>query len=123
MVTFKNFIVEVAYKDHRRCTAASCRAIADHFSVDHQLADGSNAPIHGNDAISHLKKIGLKVKVDHNFPFVGKTVKEFVAAHPKGAHFISTGGHAMALTDGKLTDTMNRGPNRRKITGHFEITK
>lgn len=123
MKDFKEYIAEVAYKDLRRCTAASVMAVAAHHNVDHGMSD-NKAPLKGADALQHLPKIGLKKVYDPNQPYMGKSVSSFVKDHPTGAHIISTAGHMMAVTDGKLTDTANRGPdNRRKIASHFEIVK
>lgn len=118
-----NLQINEAYKDHRRCTAHTIRAIADYHGVEHNLPDGAKAPIEGLGVIQHFPKIGLKVTGHHDQRHVGKTVKDFVKNNPTGAHYISTRGHAMAVTDGKLHDSSGKGPDGRKVQSHFEIKK
>jgi hypothetical protein len=43
------------------------------------------------------------------------TLRSFVAAHPRGKFFLTTRGHALALIDGDLIDTTERGADERKV--------
>jgi len=49
------------------------------------------------------------------------TVKRFVETHPEGSFFIIVSGHALALINGVLTDTEERGPDGRIVKTAFQI--
>lgn len=51
------------------------------------------------------------------------TVRAFMKAHPTGDYYISTEGHAMALRDGLLTDTAERGIDGRIVRTAYRIRK
>ncbi len=76
-------------------------------------------PIYSQGLIAALeKKYDVKYGPDWGRagdPWVGKTLKQFCNAHPRGSYAVFTAGHVMALIDGRLVDTMERGPDRRKI--------
>ena len=122
MKRLKDFISEAVRHGENRCTAVTCNALAAHHDVpeaklgpDHNVSTG--AGVH-----QHLTKHGLKVK-GGGWEHEGKTVKQFVKEHPTGSHYISTRGHAMALINGKLHDSSNRGADGRKIQLSFGVER
>jgi mRNA-degrading endonuclease RelE of RelBE toxin-antitoxin system len=59
------------------------------------------------------------VEVDGQ-PFRG-TVKQFYDRFKEGKFYIASSGHAMAMIDGLLIDSEERGPDGRRIIGAFEV--
>lgn len=53
-------------------------------------------------------------------PFRG-TIRRFCQLHPTGTYYVATSGHAMALVDGVLVDTAERGPDGRRVIGAFHV--
>jgi hypothetical protein len=121
--------------DHEgRCTVQSCNALGIKIHTD---SNGKEVtPETFSDAYLFAKESGLEVSlfglrsrdmdgedVDSDSYFVGGkcSVKEFIQTHPEGRFMISTRGHAMAIVDGKLTDTTNKGPDGRKVIAAFEV--
>lgn len=122
MHNFKEFFKEAVRYGEKRCTAVTCNAIAKHHGVESAKLGADHNVGTGAGVIEHLKKHGMRVK-GSGWEHDGKSVKKFVSEHPKGAHYIATRGHAMAVVDGKLHDSSGRGLDNRKIQLSFEITK
>jgi hypothetical protein len=49
------------------------------------------------------------------------TVRRFCREHPTGRYYVATSGHAMAVIDGVLVDSAERGPDGRRVIGAFEV--
>jgi hypothetical protein len=124
MKTLGQFLLEVRMHDRSegRCTAVTCNALAAHHGVpEAKLTQGHRVGT-GADVVDHLRKHGMEVHglgIDH----LDKTVKQFAKEHPTGSHYIMTRGHGMALINGKLHDAAERGFDKRKILGSWEVTK
>ena len=97
-----------------RCTEATLRA----FGIE------GVCPITGLEVTHALTAAGYKWRVVgseiEDLP-VPKTVRRFAEKYPRGCFYISTNRHAMALTNGKLTDTTARGLDKRKIQTAFMV--
>jgi hypothetical protein len=120
MQSFVTFLEAVRHGENR-CTAVTVNAIAKHHNVEAAKLGPDHNVKAGADVYLHLKK-HFKVKGwgdEHE----GKTVKQFVKDHPQGSHYIATRGHAMAVINGKLHDSSNRGVDGRKIHLSYEVTK
>lgn len=90
-----------------RCTQATLEALGIY----------GKCPKDGCGVVQSIQEAGFKWTL-----LQGKwTVKKFVEAHPKGKFYLSTTGHAMALVNGILTDTSERGKDRRRIFAVVEI--
>jgi hypothetical protein len=121
MKNFKIFINEAVRYKEKRCTAVTCNAIATYYNVDSAKLNKDHNVSTGAGLYLHLKK-HFDVK-GFGYEQEGKSVKQFIKDNPIGAYYISTRGHAMAVIDGKLYDSSNKGPDGRKIQSSFEITK
>lgn len=122
MKTFTEHLEEAVRHGERRCTAVTCNAIAKYHGVDSAKLGSDHNVASGAGVYQHLTKHGMKMKgsgLEHD----GKSVKKFVDEHPKGAHYIATRGHAMAVINGKLHDSSGKGADGRKIQLSFEVTK
>ena len=92
-----------------RCTNATVAA----------LGIPAESPLmYGTSVLSHIVKSGLCW--DDALP-APCTLGRFIKDHPHGSYYICTNGHAMALVDGKLTDT-ERGGMRRRVWFAAEVT-
>lgn len=121
MKKFLDFTTEAVRYGEKRCTAVTCNALAKHHGVESAKLSADHNVRAGADVYQHLKKhFNVKGWGDEH---EGKTVKQFVKEHPKGSHYIATRGHAMAVIDGKLHDSSNKGPDGRKIQLSYEVTK
>lgn len=109
-----------------RCTVESCKALG----IVLPIKDGKEVtPRVMADSMEFARASGLNpmpfgarnVETDPYFISGKCTLKEFVQCHPEGKYYISTSGHAMALVDGVLTDTENKGPDGRKVVGAFTV--
>lgn len=121
MQSFKDYLNEAVRYGEKRCTAVTCNALATHHDVEAAKLGPDHNVRAGADVYQHLKK-HFKVKGwgdEHE----GKSVKQFVKEHPTGSHYIATRGHAMAVINGKLHDSSNKGPDGRKIQLSYEVTK
>ena len=79
------------------------------------------APRDGGGVLEALVAHGYGyAQVDFEF---GQTLQSFVAQYPQGDYYMFSSGHAMALRDGVLTDTEDKGPNRRRLQGAYRIRK
>lgn len=106
--------------DPNRCTLVTVNALCDHFGKERP--DQTRAPMHGVGVLELLKKAGLKLGTMVNiYEPERETVKSWVARHPKGAFYMGTAGHAMAVIDGKLIDATGRGPDRRIVAFVMEV--
>lgn len=99
------------YLSEGPCTNATVLAIADHFG-DEVPQDVCLGHTTGIDMFMYLKRdMGYKLKNEYGWfqksAMEGwkPTLKKFMEDHPKGVYYLSSRGHAMALIDGKLTDT------------------
>lgn len=85
------------------------------------------APIHGTGVVENLKAAGFSVEplfdtTDDYLNPVG--LKDYINSHSTGSFYIMSDGHAMALVDGKLTDTSERKiSNRIKVVGACRVVK
>ena len=122
MKTLKEFLEEAVRYGEKRCTAVTCNAIASHHGVDAAKLGPDHNVGTGAGVYQHLRSHGMKMK-GQGWEHEGKSVKQFVKEHPKGAHYIATRGHAMAVIDGKLHDSSGRGSDGRKIQLSYEVTK
>lgn len=121
MQSFETFLEAVKYGE-KRCTAVTCNALASHHGVESAKLGPDHNVGTGADAYLHLRNHGMKMK-GQGWEQEGKTVKQFVKDNPKGAHYISTRGHAMALINGKLHDASGKGPDGRKVQMSWEVTR
>ncbi len=112
---WRQYITEMATASV--CTNATVRAIATHFGDEDKLADPNNEVCDGfTDGIdvymTLTKELGYKsVNIYSWWQRAAMerwrpTLKKFIAEHPQGVYYLSSKEHAMALIDGKLTDTM-----------------
>ena len=106
-----------------RCTEATLRA----------LGVEGKCPKHGTGVLEALTDAGYKWRpfgmtgvfgdqAREEMTWNGRTLRAFVKVHPVGRYYLSTAGHAMALIDGVLTDTTERGIDGRRLTGIIEVT-
>lgn len=94
-------------------------ALADHFQ--RERPDQSRAPMRGIGVLEVVHQLGLNYGTLDIYEPTRQTVRRWVAAHPKGAFYISTVGHAMAVIDGKLFDATGRGLDGRIVQTALEI--
>lgn len=105
--------------DPKRCTMVTLNALCDHF--EKPRPDQTRAPMHGVGVLEGIRAAGLKFgPLDIDEP-KRQSVKKWVAAHPTGAFYISTVGHAMAVIDGKLYDGAGRGLDGRIVQTALEV--
>jgi len=97
--------------DQGRCTNAVMRAFG--ICADDAMNTGH--------ILSSLRQAGWKYQ-PVRLPWDRKArLREFVATHQAGRYVIGVRRHAMALIDGKLTDTMNRGPDGRHLQDVYAV--
>lgn len=79
--------------------------------------------IWGTSVMEELRELGYRVEINphNNRPF--KTLRAMSKDLPEGSWYISTAGHALALVDGVLTDTEDKGFDLRRIQCMFRVTK
>lgn len=101
-------------KDAVRCTNAAFEAITGQCP--------SIEIIDGGHLLSLLKDAGFGYEV---LGRVAPTVRALMVMpeFQSGSYYLFTSGHAMALVDGVLTDTEERGPDGRRIIGVYRVTK
>ena len=103
--------------DETRCTSVALRALGIPFG---------ETPMDGIHMLSLIRKAGVPMGIfgmrgnesfdaDQKWINGAATVRAFVAAHPTGRYYISTRGHAMAVSDGVLTDAAGRGIDGRRV--------
>ena len=86
-----------------RCTQATLEALGI-FGV---------CPMTGAGVMSAMSKVYKTIPMDIEW---NTGLADFVAAHQSGKYYIASKGHAMAVVDGKLTDTSYRNvTNRIKV--------
>jgi hypothetical protein len=110
---------EVALGGLKRCTAVTLTALLQHFGK--QGITIGEVPETEPGILAVLDKRGLAYR-----PFsaeFGHTVDQFVRSHARGAYYLVTEHHAMALVDGELVDAANKGPDNRKLLGVMQITR
>ena len=100
-------------KEQQRCTNATVMAIAGHFGdeVDPSVCQARGTSL--QDVWTALREMGYKVindtmyRMNHPKGRLDKPIplQDFIDDHPTGVYVVSTRNHAMALIDGKLTDT------------------
>jgi hypothetical protein len=103
-----------------RCTAATVNAFAQFYHFP-PLVNPSQVPEYGSQIEAYLMQQHLRPNPEPEA--VGRTVQQFVAQHPRGTHFITTDGHAMALINGALVDAANKGPDARRIVSAIEYRR
>jgi hypothetical protein len=104
-----------------RCTTAALKALG----INEGHANGKYART-GADVLERIIRSGYTPR-----PVVSSVVtrferkiirlSDFVEQHPKGSYYISTHGHAMALIDGRLIDTTERGADGRWVMGAYRL--
>ena len=90
------------------------RATLDAFGIE---AD----PEFAVGVVDELIRSRRRLRWAHSLTWAGRTLKDFLESHPRGAFFLFTHAHAMALVDGVLTDTTERGPDGRRIIVVVEV--
>lgn len=103
-----------------RCTAATVNAFAAFYHFP-PLTNPTQVPEYGSQVEAYLMQNHLKPRPEPEA--VGRTVQQFVAQHPRGTHFITTDGHAMALINGQLVDAANLGPDARRVVSAIEYRR
>lgn len=96
-----------------RCTRATLEA----------LGVFNKCPVFGTGVIQYIQESGLKWKIIDLPTNRHMTVQRFVKENPVGDFYITTNGHAMALVNGELTDTTNRGPDKRWVQVVVQIMR
>lgn len=84
-----------------------------------QFGITDTVPMDGMGVLCALQMAGYTYT---DTPYVG-TVRSFVAEHQAGSWYIFTAGHAMAVIDGVLVDSEERGPDGRRMQGAYRIVK
>ena len=77
-----------------------------------------------NFSVRTMKKVELTnaYKLKGEIVLRKKTVKSFIASHPKGTYIVLVSNHAFTVKDGELLDHGNFGNQpTRKVLGAFEI--
>ena len=100
-------------KEEQRCTNATVLAIAEHFGdeVDPSVCQARGTSL--QEVWTALREMGYKVtndtmyRMNHPKGRLDKPIplQDFIDDHPTGVYVVATRNHAMALIDGKLTDT------------------
>jgi hypothetical protein len=110
---------EIAIGGLKRCTAVTANAILKHFGkMGITLAQVPETDV---GVLQILSKAGLGYKP---LPMAtGRTLQQFCNLSQRGAFYLVTPGHALALIDGELFDAENRGPDGRKIIEAYAITR
>lgn len=93
----------------QRCTEAVLRAFGIYGVRPESLID----------LLRHLNTSGRKVE---QINAQGYSLWSFRATHPTGNYVIITSGHAIALIDGRLTDTASKSGGTRVLQA-FRVTK
>jgi len=97
--------------DPSRCTNTVMRA----FGVC------ANDAMNTGHILSGLRQAGWKYQ-PVRLPWDKKTkLRDFVNSHPKGRYVIGVRRHAMALIDGKLIDTTEKGPDGRHVKDVYVV--
>lgn len=97
-----------------RCTNAAFEAITGQCPR-FEIVDGGHF-------LSLLKDVGFGYEVlGRVAPTVSALMK--MPEYQTGLYYFFTSGHAMALVDGVLTDTEERGPDGRRIIGVYRIIR
>ncbi len=91
-----------------RCTQATLEA----------LGIKGKSPKSGMGVVEAIQKSGCQYRL---YDGQERTVKQFIKTHSTGKYYLSTNGHAMALVDGKLTDTTGRGADGRHLVAVIEV--
>ena len=113
-----NMLDEYAIGGLRRCTAVTANALLKHFHKKPILL--GDVPETDVGVLEILTKERLAYKP---IPIVvGKTVQQFVNTYSRGAWYIVTQGHAIAIVNGEIFDSEIRGADGRKILQAYEIT-
>lgn len=107
---------KLSYKNIR-CTQATLESFGifgkcprTGSGLESELRKKYEIMLHDVDGLNKLRKNKL-------------TVGSFAKLNPKGKFYISTDGHAMSLIDGVLTDTTERGFDRRIIISIFSVNE
>ena len=109
---------EVAIGGLKRCTSVTCNAL---FKFYHKpVITLAEVPETDVGVLEILSQRGLAYQP---VPMAaGRTVQQFVALNKRGAFYLVTPGHAMALVGGELFDAENRGTDGRKIIAAYSVT-
>jgi len=113
----ESVLTEVGEHDLNRCTSVSCNAILNHFKLI--PLNNNEVPRTAAECVHKLEGRGLRCTP--GMDDIGLTVKNFVRKHKRGVWFIGTKGHAMALIEGELIDTENKGPDSRVVEVYAEV--
>lgn len=103
-----------------RCTVATVNAFAQFYHFP-PIVNPAQVPEYGSQVEAYLMQNRLRPNPEPEA--VGRTVQQFVAQHPRGTHFITTDGHAMALINGQLVDAANQGPDGRRVVSAIEYRR
>ena len=110
-----NTKTEAIAASNTRCTHAAYEAITGETWTGHTLMTGQ-------DLMDALRDAGYTYRT-HCPADRAKTLRSLAKNAPTGVWYISTRNHAMAMVDGTLTDTMDRGFDGRHIKGMAQIVK
>lgn len=99
--------------EEKRCTQATLEA----------LGVMGKCPKTGLGVIEALCNAGLRIRTLPEEKY-RRGLRDFIADHQVGRFYICSEGHAMALVDGRLTDTSRRAiTNRIKVLGAVRIVE
>ena len=107
-------VIQPQPKGLERCTAVTCNALLSHFKKP-LIDNAATVPRTAKGCFDLLQRRRLKVQPDITAPQKKVTVKVFANTHQNGAWFIGTPHHALAIIDGELFDTENKGLDGRLV--------
>lgn len=98
-----------------RCTNATVEALTGTMP--------SKLLLYGTSVLQALSELGYDVEFMPYEHKAYKTLRGLSKNPPKGSWYLVTSGHALALVDGVLTDTEDRGFDLRRLQCMFHVTK
>lgn len=101
-----------------RCTVVSANALLAHFHRA-EITSLAQVPHNAEESLEVLLKHGLRYK--REFDLKPQSIAQFVRSHPRGAWYVGTMHHAMAVIDGELFDTEEKGLDGRQVKLAAEI--
>jgi len=113
--------IPVTTGPYNRCTAVSTNAILAFFNKP--LLKSGHVPINARESFDILERNNLRILPDITFEQKHMTVRTFVQTHPKGAWYIGTYHHAMAVINGRLVDAEGKGLDGRLVTLCVQVVK
>lgn len=92
-----------------RCTQATLQA----------LGIFGKCPKTGTGVLEALKDAGFKIRYENTETmkqYGEQGLRDFIETHQTGRYYLCSEGHAMALVNGRLTDT-----SQRKVTNRIKV--